>query len=122
MKSVKLRMQPGKRILRKLELAARLHLSGDSAHILAAVQDAVIDAALNVSCLAPGNPADIVSDMLIAHGAVVDAGADHSKVASGDSADIRDRSGVLRGENVPEGKGGEIKIRVGDNGIYMTAV
>ena len=88
------------RVFGVFQRAAGLHLADDAAALLAGVDGAVVDAALDVAGLAACNAADIVAHVLVANGAAVHAGADHAAGLACDAADVSDVGGVLGADQV----------------------
>ena len=73
----------------------RGHLAHDAAHVLAALDGAVVDAAGHVAVLPPGHAAHIVAHMGITHGAAVGAALDDTGGVAGNAAGIGG-NGVFR--------------------------
>ena len=88
------------RVLCVFQRAARLHLADDAAALLAGVDSAVVDAALNVAGLAARDAADVVAHVLVAHGAAVHAGADDTAGLARNAADVGDVGDVLGADQV----------------------
>ena len=100
-----------------LQGAAGLHLAHDAAALLAGVDGAVVDAALDVAGLAACNAADIVAHVLVAHGAAVHAGADHAAGLACDAADVGDVGGVLGADQVAEGQLRQVNVVLLHRGV-----
>ena len=96
---MQLRKFPGQlfhRVLFILHLAARLHLSGNSANILTSVQPSVVLAAHNKTGLASCNTTNVITDMLISYTAVIVTIKNDSLIGTGNSTDIRYGSCIFR--------------------------
>ena len=98
------------RVLCVFQRAARLHLADDAAALLAGVDSAVVDAALNVAGLAARDAADVVAHVLVAHGAAVHAGADDTAGLARNAADVGDVGGVLGADQVVQRQRGKVDV------------
>ena len=98
------------RVLCVFQRAARLHLADDAAALLAGVDSAVVDAALNVAGLAARDAADVVAHVLVAHGAAVHAGADDTAGLARNAADVGDVGDVLGADQVVQRQRGKVDV------------
>ena len=74
----------------KVNCNVGLSLSGDSTHILSALNRAVVGTADKISRLPSGNSSDVIAHMIITDISVVDTPADNADRNTGDSSNIRD--------------------------------
>lgn len=72
---IQLRAQPGDQVVTQREMEIGLHLTDDAAHILAAIDHAVVGAEIHKArSLAARAAADVVAEVRVADRAAVDAG------------------------------------------------
>ena len=106
---IQLRAQPGDQVVTQREMEIGLHLTDDAAHILAAVDHAVVGAEIHKAVAAARAAADVVAEVRVADRAAVDAGEQAAGGVAGNAAGIRGGVPAFHcadGNKVGEGGGG----------------
>ena len=85
---IQLRAQPGDQVVTQREMEIGLHLTDDAAHILAAVDHAVVGAEIHKAVAAARAAADVVAEVRVADRAAVDAGEQAAGGIAGDAAGV----------------------------------
>ena len=80
--------QPGDQVVTQREMEIGLHLTDDAAHILAAVDHAVVGAEIHKAVAAARAAADVVAEVRVADRAAVDAGEQAAGGIAGDAAGV----------------------------------
>ena len=122
LKGVELTAQLLQGILIVLQDAGRLHLAHDAAALLAGVDLAVVDAALDVAGLAAGDAAHVVADVLVSHRSAVDTGPDDACRVARNPADVGDVGGALGLEQIFQGQVFQIDFVLADGGVDARVV
>ena len=86
---IQLRAQPGDQVVTQREMEIGLHLTDDAAHILAAIDHAVVGAEIHKAVAAARAAADVVAEVRVADRAAVDAGEQAAGGVAGNAAGIR---------------------------------
>ena len=86
---IQLRAQLGDQVVTQREMEIGLHLTDDAAHILAAVDHAVVGAEIHKAVAAACAAADVVAEVRVADRAAVDAGEQAAGGVAGNAAGIR---------------------------------
>ena len=81
--------QPGDQVVTQREMEIGFHLTDDAAHILAAVDHAVVGAEIHKAVAAARAAADVVAEVRVADRAAVDAGEQAAGGVAGNAAGIR---------------------------------
>ena len=84
-------------VLAVAEKDLRLQLTHDAAHVFPAQDQTLVGAAVQIARLPPGDAADVVADVGIAHGPDVPAALDDAGGITGDAADVRGGGEVFGG-------------------------
>ena len=105
------------RVLRVKQRTARLHLAHDAAALLAGVDCAVVDAALDIAGLAAHDAADVVANVLVANGAAVQAGAENARGRARDAADIGDVRRTLGADQIIQRQLRKVDFVLVDSGV-----
>ena len=123
---IQLRAQPGNQVVTQRETEMRLHLTDNAAHILAAVDHAVVGAEIHKAVAAARAAADVVAEVRVADRAAVDAGEQAAGGVAGDAAGIRGGIPAFHcadGNKVGEGGGGvDAQIVKTERGIDIGGV
>ena len=85
---IQFRAQPGDQVVTQREMEIGLHLTDDAAHILAAVDHAVVGAEIHKAVAAARAAADVVAEVRVADRAAVDAGEQAAGGIAGDAAGV----------------------------------
>ena len=86
---IQLRAQLGDQVVTQREMEIGLHLTDDAAHILAAIDHAVVGAEIHKAVAAARAAADVVAEVRVADRAAVDAGEQAAGGVAGNAAGIR---------------------------------
>ena len=123
---IQFRAQPGDQVVTQREMEIGLHLTDDAAHILAAVDHAVVGAEIHKAVAAARAAADVVAEVRVADRAAVDAGEQAAGGVAGDAAGIRGGVPAFHcadGNKVGEGGGGvDAQIVKTERGIDIGGV
>ena len=123
---IQLRAQPGDQVVTQREMEIGLHLTDDAAHILAAVDHAVVGAEIHKAVAAARAAADVVAEVRVADRAAVDAGEQAAGGVAGDAAGIRGGVPAFHcadGNKVGEGGGGvDAQIVKAERGIDICRI
>ena len=123
---IQLRAQLGDQVVTQREMEIGLHLTDDAAHILAAVDHAVVGAEIHKAVAAARAAADVVAEVRVADRAAVDAGEQAAGGVAGDAAGIRGGVPAFHcadGNKVGEGGGGvDAQIVKAERGIDICRI
>ena len=123
---IQLRAQPGDQVVTQREMEIGLHLTDDAAHILAAVDHAVVGAEIHKAVAAARAAADVVAEVRVADRAAVDAGEQAAGGVAGNAAGIRGGVPAFHcadGNKVGEGGGGvDAQIVKAERGIDICRI
>ena len=123
---IQLRAQLGNQVVTQREMEIGLHLTDDAAHILAAVDHAVVGAEIHKAVAAARAAADVVAEVRVADRAAVDAGEQAAGGVAGNAAGIRGGVPAFRcadGNKVGEGGGGvDAQIVKAERGIDICRI
>ena len=86
---IQLRAQLGDQVVTQREMEIGLHLTDDAAHILAAIDHAVVGAEIHKAVAAARAAANVVAEVRVADRAAVDAGEQAAGGVAGNAAGIR---------------------------------
>ena len=123
---IQLRAQPGDQVVTQRETEIGLHLTDDAAHILAAIDHAVVGAEIHKAVAAARAAADVVAEVRVADRAAVDAGEQAAGGVAGNAAGIRGGVPAFHcadGNKVGEGGGGvDAQIVKAERGIDICRI
>ena len=123
---IQLRAQLGDQVVTQREMEIGLHLTDDAAHILAAIDHAVVGAEIHKAVAAARAAADVVAEVRVADRAAVDAGEQAAGGVAGNAAGIRGGIPAFHcadGNKVGEGGGGvDAQIVKAERGIDICRI